>query len=137
MSPENVGMVLQEDPGILPSLADPVLAVGEPGAALVDDTLFHGQIEHVPFPGDPLAVEDIEFHLLEGGGHLVLHHLYPGAGTDDIVPLLQGGDLPDIHPDRSIELQGIAAGGGFRVAEHHPDFHPDLVDEDDAAVGLG
>ena len=35
-----------------------------------------------------------------------------------------------------VRLQRVAAGGGFRAAEHHADLHCDLVDEDDRAVGL-
>jgi hypothetical protein len=44
-------------------------------------------------------------------------------------------DAADIQAHRGVELQRIAAGGGFGVAEHHADLHADLVDEDDHAVG--
>ncbi len=36
-----------------------------------------------------------------------------------------------------IELQGAAAGGGFRAAEHDADFFADLVDENHAGFALG
>ena len=29
----------------------------------------------------------------------------------------------------TVELERVAAGGGLRIAEHHADLHPDLVDE--------
>ena len=37
---------------------------------------------------------------------------------------------------RGIELQRAAAGGGFRIAEHHADLLADLVDEDQAGVAI-
>ncbi len=42
----------------------------------------------------------------------------------------------DVQTHRGVELQGITAGGGFWAAEHHADFHADLVDEDHQAVGV-
>jgi hypothetical protein len=43
----------------------------------------------------------------------------------------------DVETDRRIELQRIAAGGRFRVAEHDADLHADLVDEEDDRVRAG
>ena len=56
--------------------------------------------------------------------------------TNDLAALLDGLDTAHIHADGRIELQRAAAGGGFRVAEHNADLLTQLVDEDDAAVGL-
>ncbi len=35
-----------------------------------------------------------------------------------------------------VKLQRAAAGGGLRIAEHHADLFADLVDEDQAGIGL-
>ena len=42
----------------------------------------------------------------------------------------------DVQPHRRVELERVAAGGGFGVAEDDPDLHAHLVDEDDAGVRL-
>src|SRR5699024_4514897 len=55
--------------------------------------------------------------------------------TDDFVTFFNGTDAPDVEADGRIEFERVSAGGGFRVAEHDADFHADLVDEDDHAVG--
>ena len=41
----------------------------------------------------------------------------------------------DVKADGGVEFEGVASGGGFGAAEHHADFHTDLVDEDDQCVG--
>jgi hypothetical protein len=40
-----------------------------------------------------------------------------------------------VKAHRSVELEGVAAGGGFGVAEHHADLHAQLVDEDHHIAG--
>ena len=52
------------------------------------------------------------------------------------VPVLNGAYSSDIEPLAGIEFQGISAGRGLGIAEHDPDFHPDLVDEDDALSSI-
>ena len=44
--------------------------------------------------------------------------------------------LADVQAHGGVELQGVAAGGGLGVAEHHPDLVADLVDEDHRGHGL-
>src|SRR4030095_1303501 len=46
-------------------------------------------------------------------------------------------DAADVEAHRAVELERIATSGGFRVAEHDPDLHADLVDEDDHGVRTG
>ena len=46
-------------------------------------------------------------------------------------------DAADVDADGGVEFEGAAAGGGFRVAEHHADFLADLVGEDADGAGLG
>src|SRR5690606_32124570 len=83
---------------------------------------------------DALAVEDVELGLLERRRDLVLDHLDAGLVADDLVALLDGAGAPDVEPDRRVELERVAPGGGLRVAEHDADLHADLVDEDDQTV---
>src|SRR5512133_91801 len=118
-------------------LADTVLTVGIPGAALLDQAPIHCQIKYITCPGDTFTVEDIKLHLTEGRGHLVLDDLDLGAGTDHLIALFEGGDLADVHAHRGVEFEGITAGSGLWVAEHDTDLHADLVDEDHAAVRFG
>ena len=78
----------------------------------------------------PGAVHDVELDLLEGRGDLVLDHLHAGLVADHFVAVLDRADAADVEAHRGIEFQRIAAGGGFRIAEHDADLHADLVDED-------
>ena len=50
-------------------------------------------------------------------------------------PSLMRADAADVDADGAVELQGVAAGRGLGVAEHHADLLADLVDEDDARCG--
>ena len=122
--------------GVLPALADALAPVAKPGAALLDEALIGGQVQEVPFPGDPLAEDDVEFRLLEGRRQLVFHHLHPAVGADGLIPLLDGADAADVQAHARIKLQGVAPGGGFGVPEHHPDLMADLVDEDHRGQGF-
>jgi hypothetical protein len=54
--------------------------------------------------------------------------------ADDLVAPLDGADAADVEAHRRVELERIAAGGGFGIAEHDADFHPDLIDEDHERV---
>src|SRR5208283_1190139 len=71
-----------------------------------------------------------EFRFSEWWGYLVLDYLDASLVTDHFLAVLERADAADIQAHRGIELQRIAAGRGLRVAEHHADLHPDLVDED-------
>src|SRR6185369_4964973 len=121
-------------PCIFPALTDTLLAVGEPGTALVHNPFVNGKVEQVAFFRDAFTVKNVEFDLFEGWRYLVLDHFDLGTGADDIISLFQCCDLPDVHSDRCVEFEGIAAGSRFRISEHHADLHPDLVYEDDTAV---
>src|SRR3546814_10593666 len=68
--------------------------------------------------------------------HLVLDHLDLGLVADDLVALLDRADATDVQAHRGIELQRVAAAGGFRtLAGHHDaDLVPQLVDEEHHAV---
>ena len=88
-----------------------------------------------PSRRDALAVEDVEQRLAKRRRHLVLHDLDARLVADDFVAPLDRADAADVEPHRRVELERVAARGGFGIAEHHADLHPDLVDEDDEHVG--
>src|SRR6266478_2806441 len=115
---------------LLAARADPLAADLEPSAALLDQVALDGQVEQLVRPRDAYAVEDVELGLPERRGHLVLHHLHPGAVPDHLLAVLDGADAPDVEADGGIELERISAGGRLGRAEHHADLHADLVDED-------
>src|ERR1700733_2096039 len=134
---EDVGVVLEEGADVFAALADAVAVIAVPGAGFLDNVVQHGQIKHVPFAGDALAVEDVELGFAEGGGDLVLDDLDLGAGAGDDVALLDSSDAADIDANRGVELERAAAGGGLRIAEHDADLFADLVDEDKRRARFG
>src|SRR5882757_4296038 len=133
----HVGMIAQELLGILAALTDPLARVAEPGARLLDDAGLDAEVDQFADTADPLAIHDVEFDLAERRRHLVLHHLDPRRVADDLVALLDLTGAADLQPDRGIEFQRITAGRGFRIAEHHADLHPDLIEEHQDALALG
>src|SRR5581483_612569 len=122
--------------GILAALADALAVEGEPGAGLLDDPGLDPEIDEFAGLGDALAIHDVELDLLEGRRHLVLDHLYPRLVADHLLALLDGADAADVEADGSVEFERVAAARGLGAAEHHPDLHADLVDEDHHAARL-
>src|SRR5206468_9376515 len=127
-----IRIVAKELFGVFATLTEPFAAVREPCAALLDDPLVDRQIEQVAGARYAFAVHDVEFGFAKWRRHFVLHNLHAGAAADHGVAVLDAGNAADVHPDRRVEFQCPAAGGGFRVAEHHADLLPQLVDEDEA-----
>ncbi len=72
---------------------------------------------------------------LERWRDLVLDDLDLGFVADHFIAGLDRAGAADIEAHGGVEFQRIAAGGGFRTAEHHADLHADLVDEDDQGIG--
>jgi len=60
-------VVLEIDLGIFPSLGDPVGAVAIQAPLLAMRPWAVGQIQQVAFPGNALAVDDVEFRSLKAG----------------------------------------------------------------------
>src|SRR5690606_19880554 len=127
--------LFQEFARVVLALADAFAVVAVPGAGLVDDARGHAKIDDLARSRDAGAIEDVEFGRLEGWRNLVLDDLDAGFVADDLVALLDRADPADVEAHRRVELERIAAGGGFGVAEHDADLHADLVDEDDGGVG--
>src|SRR4051812_22503228 len=111
----HVRVIPQELLGVLPALADALAVIAEPGARLLDDTGLHAEIEQLADLADALAIHDVELDLAERRRELVLRHLHPGLVADGLVAVLDAADPPDLHADRGVELQRVAARGGLRV----------------------
>src|SRR6266446_482083 len=133
----NVFVFLQEDAGVIAALAHALAAKADPRTALFEQAFFDTEVDQVAFAGDTFTVENVEFGFAEGRGDFVLHHFAAGARTDDAVAFLDGLNAANVQANGSVELQRAAAGGGFRVTEHHADLFADLVDEDEAGARLG
>ena len=93
------------------------------------------QVDDFAFARNAFAVEDVEHRFLEGRRDFVFHHFAAGFRADDRIGLLDLPDAANVDAHRRIKLQRVAAGGGFRVAEHDANLHANLVDEDDHRVG--
>ena len=102
----------------------------------MDDVELHSDIDNLAQLGDALAEHEVELASAEGWGHLVLHDAHLDAVADVLVAVLDGLGAADVDTHRSVELQGVAAGGGLGVAEEDTYLLAQLVDEDAAAVGL-
>jgi hypothetical protein len=68
-------VALEEVAGVLTSLAEPDLAVVEPGPGLGQDAGSDADVEQATLATDPLVVHDVELRQPEWAGDLVLHHL--------------------------------------------------------------
>src|SRR5260370_30326803 len=131
------GMVLQIRFGVLTPLANALAVVGKPGAGFFDDAGLNAEVDQLAAFRDALAVHDIEIDDLERRCHLVLDDLYARLVADHLVALLDRTDAPDVEADRGIEFQGVAAGRGLRIAEHHADLVADLIAKDHPRAGTG
>ena len=74
----------QELLGLLAALAEPRLAVVEPGAGLGDDVRGDADVQEAALLGDALAVHDVELGDAERRGDLVLDDLDAHAAADGV-----------------------------------------------------
>src|SRR3989339_1772899 len=107
------------------------------GAGLADHTILFAQGNQLTFWRNTLVVENIKFSLFERCRDLVFDDLDPYSATDDFFSFFDLSDPADVQADRREEFQGLTARRGLGVAKHHPDLHPDLVDEDHHCIALG
>ena len=131
-----LGIVFEIFAHVLTALTQLVAVVGEPGARLLDDIALQRHIDDRAFLGNAFAIEHVELGGLEWRRHLVLDNLDPGTAADGFVPVLQGLNTTNVKTHRRIELQRLAAGGSFRIAEEHTDLLAQLIDENRRGVGL-
>src|SRR6185503_13160470 len=80
---EQVRMLLEVRARIVATLTDALTVEREPGAALLNDVEIGGHVDDLTRAADTLAVKNVELHLAERSGELVLHHFHPSAVSDD------------------------------------------------------
>ena len=118
------------------TLTEFAVAVREPAAALFDDSVLHAEVNYFAGVRDAFAEHNFEFSLAEWRCHLVLHHFHAGGVANHVFAVFQLTDAANVEAHRAVELEGVAAGGGFGVAEQHANLVAKLVDEYAAGVGL-
>src|SRR5215213_11066221 len=123
-------MLLEELLGVLPALAQALVAVGKPRPALLDHVVLNTYVKQATLPRDPLAVHHVKLHRLELCSHLVFPDLPPRLVAYRIGANLKRPYAPDVQPHAGVELKRPPARRRLRRAEHHPDLFPELVDED-------
>ena len=97
--------------------------------------MFDSKVHQLAIAVDTLTVKDLEFGLLKRRCYFVFNHLNPGFITNNFIAILDRTYTTDIQSHRGVKLQGITTGGGFRVAKHYTNFHTNLVNKDNQAVG--
>ena len=117
-------------------MANADIAIGEPGAGLADYLVVYAHIEDGAFTRNAFAVDDVELCNLKGRSDLVFDDLHTRTAADRIAALLERIYLAYVKTDGGEELERLAAGGGFRIAEHNADLLAKLIDENDAGIGL-
>ena len=96
--------------------------------------LFNTEVEDRAFLADPGAVHQVELRQAERRRDLVLDDLGANAVADDLGALLDGVDASHVDANGRVELEGTAAAGRLRTAEHDADLLAELVDEDARGV---
>src|SRR5262245_9444284 len=128
-------MIFEELFSCFTSLADALAIERVPGAAFLDDADLTAEIDDLAVARNAGAVKNIKFRFLERRRHFVFDYFDAGAPADDIVAVFERADAADVHAHGRVKLERVAAGGGFRIAEHDADLHADLVDKNHHGVG--
>src|SRR4051794_25216818 len=111
-------VLAQEALGVVASLPQPRVAVGEERPGLRDQVVLERQVEDAALRRDALAVLDVELGLAERRRHLVLHDLDADTVADRLGALLQGLDATDVQTLRRVELERATTRLRLRRAEH-------------------
>ena len=98
--------------------------------------MVHPKVKQASLSGNANAVQDVELGLLERRCHLVLNNLDAGAVAHRFRAFFQRFDATDVEANRSVELERLAAGGGFWAAKEDADLLAKLVDENHGRAGL-
>ena len=119
------------------SLADQFAVELQPGALLFDHPVFDPHIQNAPFLVDAMVENDVELSFGERRGDFVLDDLHLDVIADGVAcGVLDGVLATDVDADAGVEFQRLAAGRGFRVAEHDADFFAQLIGENAGGLGL-
>ena len=83
-----------------------------------------------------MTKQNVKLGGFEGWRHFVFHHFHFCFVANRIVAFFDGAGAANVQAHRGVELQRIATSGGFWAAKHDANFHADLVDENDHAIGF-
>ena len=95
----------------------------------------NSHIDYFASFGDTFSEHDVEFNNAERRCYFVFHHFYFRGVANDFFFVFDAASAANVEAYGRIKFQRVAARRCFRVAEHHADFHTDLVDENDGAIG--
>src|SRR5437764_1052708 len=129
-------LILQSLLRVLTTLAESLALVREPRTALFNYAIVRREIEQVAFLRNAFAVHDVEFAFTEWRRDFILRDFHLRAIAHDTIAVLDRADAANVETKRRIEFQRAAAASSLRTAEHHADFFANLVNEDEARVGL-
>ena len=111
------------------ALAELRASIAVPRTALLEDAEVDAKVNDLAHTADAFAIHDFELGTAEGRRHFVLHYLDFHLVAHHFVAVLNGRRLADVEAHRRVELQGVAARGGLRIAEHDANLLAQLVDE--------
>ena len=94
-------------------MTDFFAVVGIPSARLVDDFGFYTHVDDLALAADALAKQNVELGCFERRRHFVLDHFDFGFVADRVVAAFDGASAANVQTHGSVELERIAAGGGF------------------------
>ncbi len=98
------------------------IAIRVAGSSFFDHVFEHCSVEQITGERDAFVVHDVELSGLERWRDFVFHDFCFDAVANDLVVELDLRGTADFNADRRIELQSIAAGRNFWVAEDHADL---------------
>ena len=117
-------------------MANLIALIAVPRTGLLDIAIVDTDVDNFTHAVDTLTVHDLELDLFERRRDLIFHHFHARLAAYHFVTFFHRADAAYIQTHRGVELQGVAASGGFWAAEHHTDLHADLVNKDNQAVGV-
>src|SRR5258708_37590448 len=128
--PRDLGVKLEEIACVLAALAKPSVAVRKEGARLLYQPQLNPEVQKSALAGDASIEQDVELGPAKGRRNLVLDDFDLDSTADDVGPVLDGVDTPNVQSHGRVELQRAPAGGGLWATEHHADLLAQLVGED-------
>src|SRR5690606_16611826 len=98
--------------------------------------VFDAEINQVAFQRNSLAVHDVELGLAERRRDLVFYHLDLGAIAGNDFAVFDRGNTTDVDAHGRVKLERPASAGRLGTTEHYADLFANLIDKNQAAVGL-
>ena len=118
-------------------MAEPLLVKRIPRSGLRHDFPVNPKVNEFSDFRHALGKHDVKLGLLKGRGRFVFDDFDADPTPDDLLAFFDGLDSSNVQTHRGIEFQCVPTRGGLRIAEHHPDFHANLVNENHRRQGLG